>query len=187
MSTQPGAPAEGRMFTQGEAYALVDDGIKRETAARDDKIASLEREKAELQTKVDTLETEKTAEAQRADEAVKAFEDYKTEQEANRQIAERAESRKKELAEANPFLELTEERVARVAAMSDEAYTTYLSEMREVAEKAKAAGSKVEPPKAPEGSTQQTAAFLPGGGDDKSKSGTVLGLFGARAGVTKSA
>lgn len=183
----------GRTFTEGEAYALVSDNVTRETAALAAQNAGLEREKSELTTKVDTLETEKAAAEQRAQKAEQDLADYKTEQENARQIAERAETRKVELAAANPFLELTEVRVQRVAAMSDEDYAVYLGEMREVAEKVKAtttekpAEDKVEDKPAGDATveTRATAAFKPGGDDQsKTKTGTVMSLFAARHGQT---
>lgn len=190
MSTQPGTEGgqggSDRMFTQGEAYALVADGIARETAEFQSKVTTLEAQKAELETKVDKLETEKAAETARADAAEKAHTDFVEKQEQERQIAERTEARKTEVATANPFLNMTEERVARIAAMSDEDYASYLTEMREVAEAAKAAGSKTpEPAAAAAGAARATAAFLPGGTADKPKSeGTVVGIFGARAALS---
>lgn len=181
-------PQAGRTFTEGEHFALVDADVKRETAARDAEIAELKSSKTELETKVDTLATEKAAAEQRATAAEEALEAYKTEQENARQIAERKESRKVELAEANPFLELTDERVDRIAALSDEDYAVYLGEMREVAEKVKATttsnpATPVEPPAGdPAAETRATAAFKPGGDASVKKTGTVVGLYAARAG-----
>jgi len=185
-------PTTGRTFTEGEAYALVNDNVTRETAELTAQKAALETQKTELQTRVDTLETEKAAAEQRATAAEEAFTAYKTEEENKRQVAERAEARKTELAAANPYLELTDERVQRLGAMSDEDYGVYLSEMREVAEKVKTATTpnpetKVEEtPPAGDASaeTRATAAFKPGGDTTTKPTGTVLALFGARAGQT---
>ena len=184
--------AGGRSFTEGEHFALVDDAVKRETAAVAAQVAALTTEKSELTTQVDVLTTEKAAAEQRATAAEEAFTAYKTEEENKRQVAERAEARKTELAAANPYLELTDERVQRLGAMSDEDYGVYLSEMREVAEKVKTATTpnpetKVEEtPPAGDASaeTRATAAFKPGGDTTTKPTGTVLALFGARAGQT---
>lgn len=171
---------QGRVFTEGEAYALVQDNVARETAAANEKIGQLEKAHADLQTKVDVLETEKAQEVQRADQAVTELAEFKKsiEDEKARETA-RAE-RVAKLAEANPLLEITDERSDRIAAMSDDAFDAYLTDMREVAAKTTPA-TESKPAESTEGDLPRaTAAFSPNP-DEKSKpTGTVLGVIGAR-------
>ena len=177
----------GRTFTEGEHSALVDAAVTRETAAAQEKITSLQAENAELQTKVDALTTEKAAETQRADQAVQELTDFKASAEAEKAAAARRESRKAEVAAANPLLPLdvegdedSKKRLDRIAAMSDEEYASYLTDMREVAKAAapaggtppasQTAGTGAEPPRA-------TAAFAGTPPAEESKP-SVKGVIG---------
>lgn len=181
---------QGRVFTEGEAYALVQDNVARETAAANEKIGQLEKAHAELQTKVDVLETEKALELKRADEAVKELADFKKDLEEKEAREKARAERVVKLAEANPLLEITDERSDRIAAMSDEAFDAYLADMREVAAKSapandgdaddkdskdKAAAAKKKKADMP----RATAAFAPDP-DNSKPTGTVLGVMGAR-------
>lgn len=178
---------KGRTFTEGEAYALVNDNVARETAALNDKITGLESEKSELQTKIDVLETEKAQEKTRADEAVQELTDYKASVEAEKAAEARLVERKAQVAEANPLLDLESEeagkaRLTRIAAMSDEDFTAYLADMREVASKSTAKADDAKPTEGAGGPPRATAAFSTDSGEKPT--GTVMALFGARHGAS---
>jgi hypothetical protein len=116
-----------RTFTEGEAYALVDDAIKRETAAL--RVAADERE-AILKSANDVLVAEKAAETQRADQAAQALIDFKDgiEQEKAR-VALRTE-RVAAVADATDLLEMTDERAERITDMEEAAFVSYVSDLR---------------------------------------------------------
>jgi hypothetical protein len=144
-----------RTFTEGEAYALVDDAIKRETAAL--RVAADERE-AILKSANDVLVAEKAAETQRADQAAQALIDFKDgiEQEKAR-VALRTE-RVAAVADATDLLEMTDERAERITDMEEAAFVSYVSDLREIAAKA--------PPKEDPKNDPDAAADAKGG-DDK--------------------
>jgi rubrerythrin len=130
-----------RTFTEGEAYALVDDGVKRETAARDTRISELEGENTALKNTNDVLTTEKAAETQRADQAAQALIDYKDGIEQEKARAQLRTERVAAVTDATPLLKMTDERADRIVAMDDETFTSYVKDLREIAESA-AAGAK---------------------------------------------
>lgn len=181
-----------RTFTEGEAYALVDDGVKRETAARDTRISELEGENTTLKNAHDVLVTEKAAETQRADQAAQALIDYKDGIEQEKAREQLRAERVTAVKEATPFLEMTDERANRIVAMSDEAFTSYVSDLREIAAKSKEdpkskPGAKPEDDKDDDSKDKdkekskdiprESAAF--GGTTDTKPAGTVKGLIGA--------
>jgi hypothetical protein len=139
---------DGRTFTEGEAYALVADNVARETAAATERITALQAENSDLQTRItetetelhnriDVLETEKAAAVERAGLAETALTDFKTDIENEKASELRRVDRTGKVADAAPDLEMTDERSARIVAMDDEGFESYLSDLREVA---KAAG-----------------------------------------------
>jgi hypothetical protein len=144
-----------RTFTEGEAYALVDDAVKRETAAAAVRISELE---ATLKSANDVLVAEKAAETQRADQAAQALIDFKDgiEQEKAR-VALRTE-RVAAVADATDLLEMTDERAERITDMEEAAFASYVSDLREIAAKA--------PPKE-DPKNDPDAADDAKGGDDK--------------------
>jgi len=121
-----------RTFTEGEAYALVDDAVKRETAAL--RVAADGRE-ADLKSANDVLVAEVAAEVKRADQAAQELIDFKDgiEQETAR-VALRTE-RVAAVADATDLLEMTDERADRITAMEEAAFASYLSDLREIAAK----------------------------------------------------
>jgi hypothetical protein len=187
-----------RTFTEGEAYALVDDAVKRETAAL--RVAADGRE-ADLKSANDVLVAEVAAEIKRADQAVQALDDFKDgiEQEKARE-ALRTE-RVAAVADATDLLEMTDERSDRITAMDEAAFASYVSDLREVAAKAPKEDPKNDPdakadakggddkdeddPKTKNVEVKvkgkiprESAAF--GGTTSKTKStGTVIGVIGA--------
>ena len=170
-----------RTFTEGEAYALVDDAVKRETAAAAIKISELE---ATLKSANDVLVAEVAAEVKRADQAAQALIDFKDgiEQEKAR-VALRTE-RVATVAEATDLLEMTDERADRITAMDEAAFASYVSDLREIAAKAPKEDPKDDPKtKAAEAKgkgkiPRESAAFGGTTGTAKPK-GTVIGVIGA--------
>lgn len=175
-------PETQSTFTSGEAYALVNDAVARETAAANEKVAGLETEKSALQSQIDVLETEKAQAIQRAEAAEKALADDKAEREAAAEREAKRDERIKQVAEANPLLPLKKEdgtdhdRVARIVAMDDESFTNYLADMREVASKAPAKDA----PKVGELPRESAAFGGDSGADPSSDTASVKGVIGAR-------
>lgn len=129
--------ADGRTFTEGEAYALVADNVARETAEAKERNTTLTAENTGLQNRIDVMETEKAAETARADLAEKAFTEFKANLEAETAREAKRTDRTAQVAEAAPDLEMTDERATRIVAMEDETFASYLTDLREVAAKAK--------------------------------------------------
>jgi hypothetical protein len=187
----------GRTFTEGEAYALVQDNVARETAAATTRIAELETEKTGLQNRLDVLETEKAAEAQRADQAEQAFTEFKEQLEAEKAREAKRAERVAQVAEANPLLEITDERSDRIVAMDQEVFEGYLADLREVAAKAPKAddkgkdGSDPDEPDADDkksskgkgGVPRESAAFRGADAGATTPQGPVTALIGARRGL----
>lgn len=127
--------ADGRTFTEGETYALVADNVARETA-------SLQAEKAELETTVTTLKAENADLQNQLDVAVAAREkaeqdlvDYKADLEEKAAMAERREARVAQVREAAAHLKddfFTDERAQRWAAMETAEFDTYVAELAAV-------------------------------------------------------
>lgn len=192
---------DGRTFTEGETYSLIDDGIKRETAARDTRISELEGENTSLKNAKDVLETEKASETQRADQAAQALIDYKDGIEQEKAREELRTSRLATVAEATTLLEMTEERANRIVAMDTEAFDSFVSDLREIAAKAPkpdpdaAADAKggddndEDDPKKKKGFIPRESAAFGGSTTDAKSAGSVKGLIGAsrslRAGAEK--
>lgn len=173
--------ADGRTFTEGEAYALVEDAVTRETAAAKSQITELESGKTTLQNRIDVLETEKAAEVQRADAAEKALADYKGEIEQEKAREARRAERVKQVAEASPLLEITDERSDRIVAMTEEVFEGYLADLREVASKAPK-GDKDDKgkPKGKSDIPRESAAFHGSSDTDTEPQKPVTTLIGAR-------
>lgn len=158
-------PDTGRTFTEGEAYALVNDSVARETAAAQEKIAELEAQVATQATKIDTLETEKAAALSRAEQVEQEFTSFKTNLEETAAKEAKRDERLREVAEANPLLDLTDEaRIARIVNYDDDGFAGYLADMRAVA-----AQNPVTPPAGAGAPPRESAAFqpTPEGGDQK--------------------
>jgi hypothetical protein len=182
-----------RTFTEGEAYALVDDAVKRETAAAAIRISELE---ATLKTANDVLVAEKAAETKRADQAAQALIDFKDDIERETaRVALRTE-RVAAVADATDLLEMTDERAERITAMDEAAFTSYLSDLREVAAKAPKEDPKNDPdakadakggddkdeddPKAKaKGKIPRESAAFGGSTSNAKSTGSVIGVIGA--------
>jgi hypothetical protein len=182
-----------RTFTEGEHYALVDDAVKRETAAATTRVTELEAELTAVKNANDVLVTEKAAETQRADQAAQALVEFQEQIEQEKAREARRTERLAQLAEAAPLLEINDERSDRIVAMSDEVFASYVADLREVAAKAPmkddskkdgiaepdADDEDAKKKKAKGKMPRQSAAF--GGSDDTTTTsvGTVKGLIGA--------
>jgi chromosome segregation ATPase len=125
-----------RVLTEGEAYAISAANVQRETAELTTKVDTLNKEKAELQSKLDVSEaavqTEKTA----RETAEQALTDYKAEVEREKAAQSRRGEREKKVREAASHLPdtfFTEERLARWATQDDTAFEAYLKEIAELA------------------------------------------------------
>lgn len=176
MADQP----TGRTFSEGEAYAIAEDAVKRETAAFQTQVDGLTSEKAALETKVDVLEVEKAGLVERAEKAEKELADFKESVERDKEIAARREVRVAKLAEIAPTLELDEARTTRILAMSDEAFEEYCGDISQVAAKAPALDKDGKPVAPAPVIPKQSAAFG-GSGDEGTPQGVgVIDLFGAR-------
>lgn len=174
-----------RTFNEGEHYALVDDAVKRETAAAATRISELESSNTELKNANDVLETEKAAEKVRADQAVEALTQFKDQIEQEKAREARRAERVAQVAEAAPLLDITQDRSDRIVAMADDVFESYLSDLREVAAKAPKPVEKKDDKKdakpaekAAAGIPRESAAFA-GSTDDNKGAGTVMGLLGA--------
>ncbi len=137
---QPGP----RTLTEDQAYAIVADRVQRETADYKAQIETLGKEKAELQSKLDVadaaVKTEKTA----RETAEKALTDYKTSIETEKAQAARSVERVAKVKEVAKHLGddfYTDERKLRWAAMEDDAFSSYVSEMAAACKDIPAPGS----------------------------------------------
>lgn len=168
-----------RTFTEGEAYALVADGIERETAAANTTIAEHEATIVTLGNEKDALEVRATAAEEKAATAEQALEDYKAEQETQKAAEGKRAERVAKVAEVAPKLEITDERSDRIVAMADEAFDQYVADLKAVAPAAAPEGEPKNDPTT--GVPRQSAAFKgtqPSGGDGAKAS--VKGIFAAR-------
>jgi DNA repair exonuclease SbcCD ATPase subunit len=123
--------ADDRTFTEKEHEALVTDAVRREVASATEETR---REVAELQSKLDVLESEKAAAEQRAADAEKALEDYKAEQARVAEVAAKRDERVaaiKEVSAHLPDTYFTDERVGRWAEMADDAFDTLVEAQAE--------------------------------------------------------
>lgn len=175
-----------RTYSETEHYALLNDAVTRETAAAQGKITELETANTALGTQVDTLETEKAQAIADAEAARTELAEYKATAEAEKAQEAKREERLRQVAEANPVLDLTstegeageavKTRTERIVAMSDEVFEGYLADMRQVAGQAAPAGGG-QPPR-------QSAAFQPTPPAPGEKKGTVAGLRAAGRALT---
>lgn len=140
--TQP--TTEPRTFTENETYALVADNVARETADLTAAKATLETEKAELQTQLDVAITARDAEKARADKAETDLVAFKATLETEKANAARADERVTKVRAAATHMGdefFTAERAARWSAMDDEAFGSLVAELAAVATGAPAAAA----------------------------------------------
>lgn len=172
-----------RTYTDVEHAAILEAEVARETAelrastedlrsehaALQEKATGLEAEKAEFLNRVDVLEAEKSAAEAARDAAVQEFADYKTEQERAAQVETMKIERAAAVKAAFEGVEddyFTDERVARWAEMSAEAFETVLEDLKATAAAFKPFGKKDEEDdekkKKEEAAARESAAFKGG-------------------------
>jgi len=205
-------PTAGRVFTEGEAYALVADAVARETASANATVEDLTAKNAALQTERDAMEVRATAAETEKAAAEQALTDFKAEIAAQQAAEAKRGTRLAQVAEVAPTLKLEGERADRLVAMSDEHFSEYVEGLREVAaagphnfipnpNKAtdcKTCGSGKDASKLHTGTQtaaatgaipRESAAFGGGtaGAPGEKPTASVSGLFAARRGQPKSA
>lgn len=191
-SVEHAAILETEVARQTAELRVAKEDLEAERAAATEKVEALEAEKAELLSKVDVLEAEKAAAEAAREAAEKAHEDYLAAQKA----AEELESRKVERAEAvKAALEgidetyFTDERIARWAEMSAEAFDAVLSDLKETAGAFKKAKPDDEDDEDTKETARETSAFRGGSEPTSEGAGSLVGSvlsFGRRS-ATKNA
>lgn len=180
-----------RTFTEAQHFALLTDAVARETASLstakeqlDTQIADLSTEKAalagtvtELQSKIDVLEAEKAAAEKARDEATASFEAHKQAEAEKAAVEARKSERVAAVKAADNGLTdeyFTDARAQRWAEMSDEAFTSLVSDLTEAAAARPAPTSTEAAAVTPE-AARETAAFK---GGDTPTAGSGKSLFG---------
>lgn len=135
--TAPAAlnPSGDRTFTEGEAYAIVADNVRRETAAVTTENETLKREKSELETKLETADAALATEKAAREKAEKDLADFKAEQEREAAAAAVKDERVAKVRETAKHLGddfFTAERAARWAGMEQERFDDYIAELAEL-------------------------------------------------------
>lgn len=179
-----------RTFSEGEAYALVADGVKRETAELTASVAAKDSKITELSNSLDVVTTEKAAAIERADKADKDLADYKAEVESEKAREALRTTRLAQVAEASPALDVSDAteagkaRAERIVAMADDVFEGYLADLKAVTP-AQTAAKDDKASKAP----RQSAGFSGAAGStDEAPRASVMGVLAARRGLsTKSA
>lgn len=124
---------EPRTFSEQEHLAILADRVATETASLTENVATLTTAKSELETKLDVAISEKAAADKAAADAKAEFEAFKTGLEAEKAAAEKKGARLEEIklkASHLPADFTTDEaRVARIVAMSDEAFEGYVADL----------------------------------------------------------
>lgn len=169
-----------RMFTEGEAYALVADAVERETASANAEVETLKADNAKLLSERDAAEVRATAAETAKAEADQALVDYKAEIATQKAAEVRRVERLAEVAKVAPQLKLEGERADRIVAMEDAHFEEYLTGLREVA------GTPGES-KPKEGLPRESAAFGGGKGavPGSKPAASVKGLFSARSALSQ--
>lgn len=134
--------AGDKTYSEDEHLAILSDRVTKETAGLTAERDQLSGEKTELENKLDVETSAKTAAEQRATEAEKALEDFKTQVEGEREAASRKEERVKKVRETAGHLGddffTDEKRIARIVAMAEEDFEGYLADLSVTAKAAPA-------------------------------------------------
>lgn len=153
-TTQP-APA-GNVYSEAQHFSLLKSAVDSETASLttvkaelETRVETLEGEKAavatelsDAKTRIDLLEADKASAEQAATTARTELEEFKAEIARKEQISQLMDSRKSKVQTANEALSadfFTQERVTRWAEMSDEAFDAFVADMTEMAKASKPA------------------------------------------------
>lgn len=126
---------QGRVFSEEELVAITADRVTRETAELTSKVETLEGEKTDLGNKLDVETAAREAAEQKAAKAETDLQEFKDGVEAEKAAAARKDERLAKVREAashlpDSFFE-DDGRVARITAMSDEAFEGYVSDIRD--------------------------------------------------------
>lgn len=174
--------AEGRTFTEGEAYAIVADQVTQQTAAAKAEVETLTERLTAAETERDAALARATAAEEAAAQAKADHDSFVAEIEAQKAAEAKRTERLAKLTEVAPTLEVDAERADRIVAMSDEAFETMVESVRETAS---AKGEGTPPaPAATKGVPRESAAFkgdAPAASD--TKPGSVLAFIGAARGL----
>ena len=153
--------ADEKTYTEAEHIAILADRVTTETASLTEVNATLVTEKSELQNKLDIAESAKVAAEQRAEKAdadLLAFQTRVTEDAAAlARKDERLDKVKETAAHLGDDFFTDVDRVARIVAMDEDAFTGYLDDLKATAP---AAGTTAPPPRetAMAGATSTAAA-----------------------------
>lgn len=131
MGDEPVKPTP-RTLTEDEAYAIVADRVKRETADLTAANTTLTTENAELRSKLDLAEAGQATEKVGRETAEKALVDFKAEAETAAVVAARRGEREKKVREVAAHLKddfYTDERRTRWAAMDDATFDAWCQDM----------------------------------------------------------
>lgn len=143
--------SEPRTFSENEMLAIITDRVANETASLTESVNTLTATKAELETKLDVALAEKAAAEKAAADAVKAFEDFKANLEAEKAAEAKKEERLTKVKAAASHLPedffTDEARIARIVAMDDAAFEGYVADL----------GATASAPKSTEGAPKETA------------------------------
>lgn len=160
----------GRTFTEDEHFAVLTAAVQRETAELQTKLTTLTTERDEAVKRVDVLEAEKAALTSERDKTVADFEAFKQDVTERAAITERKDARVERVKAANEQLPddfFTPERAQRWAEMADEQFESLVADLV-------AAKGSAEPV------PRQTAAFTggdsPSGGSSKGSLSSFLAL-----------
>ncbi len=179
----------GRNFTEGEAYALVESAVTRETAEAKAQVQTLTERLTAAETERDAAIVRATAAEADAAKAKTDHDEFVAEQERVTAMEAKRTERLDAVKAAAPKLEVSTERADRIVAMSDEAYAEMLETLRETAalNPVDPAGDKAGDKKptdqpAPGALPRESAAFqgAPAGDASATKGGSVLAYIGTR-------
>lgn len=149
-----------KTFTETEHVAILSDRVAKETADLTAKVETLESQVSELQSKLDIAESAKVAAEQAAADEKAAHEAFKTEVDEREQAAARKGDRLKKAKEVASHLGEgffdEESRVARIVAMSDETFESYIGDLAATAPASPASTTAVPRETAMAGATAAT-------------------------------
>jgi chromosome segregation ATPase len=143
-----------RTYSAEEHQALLEAAVTRETATATQRIADLEAELESTRSKLDVSEAAVVTEKAARETAEQSLADFKSETEAREAAIARSGEREKKVREAAAHLDdekfnayATEERKARWAGLSDDAFAEHVAEIAELAKGAPKADGENKPPR----------------------------------------
>ena len=129
--------ADEKTYTEPEHIAILADRVATETASLTAANGELKTSVDDLSSKLDVAEAARVAAEAKAETAAKEFEDFKAELETLREAAERKDERVDAVKEVAAHLGedffKDEARIERIVAMSDEAFTGYVEDLKATA------------------------------------------------------